>query len=103
MAIKINKTLVTKEGFEVNECFGFLSIFILNDSWSNIAYYKSEADYETGKQSLNIEELPSRCGLAISAPTFWGTTLATDIHNQCIAQIEEVIGAGTCTIVSLEP
>ena len=93
MAIKITKPLVTQEGFAVNECFGFLSIYMLSDSWSNIAYYKSEADYLAGKQSLNIQELPS----------FWGTELATDIHDQCIAQIEAVIGTGTCTIVTLEP
>jgi hypothetical protein len=67
MAILINKPLVTQEGFEVNECFGFLSIYILSDVWANIAYYKSEADFEAGKQSLNIQELPSRCGLTISA------------------------------------
>lgn len=103
MAIKINKTLTTNEGFEVNECFGFLSIFMLGDSWVNLAYYKSEADFASGKQSLNIEELPSRCSLSISATEFWGTTLMTDIHNQCITQIEAVIGAGTCTIETLEP
>lgn len=103
MAIQINKPLVTQEGFAVNECFGFLSIYILSDTWCNIAYYKSEADFNSGKQSLNIQELPSRCGLTISAETFWGTTLATDITNQCITQIEAVIGAGTCTIVTLEP
>jgi len=103
MAIQINKPLVTQEGFEVNECFGFLSIYLLGDQWVNIAYYKSEADYLAGKQSLNIQELPSRCGLNITAETFWGTQLATDITNQCIAQIEAVIGTGTCTIVTLEP
>jgi hypothetical protein len=103
MAILINKPLVTQEGFEVNQCFGFLSIYLLGDAWTNIAYYKSEADYLAGKQSLNIQELPSRCGLTLTAETFWGTQLATDITNQCIAQIEAVIGAGTCTIITLEP
>ena len=29
MAIQINKPLVTQEGFEVNQCFGFLSIYML--------------------------------------------------------------------------
>jgi hypothetical protein len=103
MAIKITKPLVTQEGFEVNECFGFLSIYILGDCWANIAYYKSEADYLAGKQSLNIQELPSRCGLILSAEQFWGNALAADITNQCIAQIEAVIGTGTCTIITLEP
>lgn len=103
MAIKITKPLVTQEGFEVNECFGFLSIYLLSDCWTNIAYYKSEADFEAGKQSLNIQELPSRCGLTLTAQEFWGNALAADITNQCIAQIEAVIGTGTCTIVTLEP
>jgi hypothetical protein len=52
---------------------------------------------------LNIQELPSRCGLTLSAQQFWGNALASDITNQCIAQIEAVIGAGTCTIITLEP
>lgn len=103
MAIQINKPLVTQEGFEVNQCFGFLSIYLLQDSWTNIAYYKSEADYLAGKQSLNIQELPSRCGLTLTAQQFWGNSLAADITNQCIAQIEAVIGTGTCTIITLEP
>jgi len=103
MAIKINKPLVTSEGFTVNETFGFLGIYILNSSWTNIAYYKSEADYLAGKQSLNIPELPSRCGLEISAETFWSKDLATNIHEQCVTQIEAVTGAGTCEIITLEP
>jgi len=103
MAIKINKPLTTSEGFTVNETFGFLGIYILNDSWVNIAYFKSEADYLAGKQSLNIPELPSRCGLALDAQEFWGTDLMTNIHDQCITQIEAVTGAGTCTIITLEP
>ena len=103
MAIQIDKTLVTQEGFVVDQCFGFLSIYILGDCWTNLAYYKSEADYLAGKQSLNIQELPSRCGLTLSAQQFWGNALAADITNQCIAQIEAVIGTGTCTIITLEP
>jgi hypothetical protein len=103
MAIQIDKTLVTQEGFVVDQCFGFLSIYLLDSSWCNIAYYKSEADYQAGKQSLNIQELPSRCGLTLSAQQFWGNALAADITNQCIAQIEAVIGTGTCTIITLEP
>lgn len=103
MAIKVTKDLVTSEGFAVSECFCFLSIYLTNGTWSNCAYYKSEADYEAGKQPLNIQELPTRFDLTISAETFWGTELATDIHNQCITQIEAVIGTGTCEIVTLEP
>jgi hypothetical protein len=102
MAIKVNTPLETSEGFAVNECFGFLNIYILNDSWCNISYFKSEADYLAGKQSLNLPNLPSRVSLDLSAETFWGTELATAIHNTCITDIESVTGAGTCTIVSLE-
>jgi len=102
MAIKITKELTTQEGFVVQECFGFLSIFMLNDSWTNVAYFKSEADYLAGKQPLNIAELPSRVSLDITAEQFWGTTLATDMHDKVKTAVEEVIGENTVTIVTLE-
>lgn len=103
MAIKVNKPLETSEGFTVNECFGFLNIYILNDSWCNISYFKSEADYVAGKQALNLPNLPSRVSLNLDAETFWGTELATAIHETCITDIEAVTGSGTCTIITLEP
>jgi hypothetical protein len=103
MAIKVSTPLETSEGFTVNECFGFLNIYILNDSWCNISYFKSEADYASGKQALNLPNLPSRVSLDLSAETFWGTELATNIHEKCIVDIEAVTGSGTCAIVTLEP
>jgi|LakMenEpi03Aug12_release.lakeMendotaPanAssembly.Ray.scaffolds.fasta_scaffold482944_1 hypothetical protein len=103
MAIKINKPLETSEGFAVDTCFGFLNIYLLNDSWCNISYFKSEADYVAGKQSLNLPNLPSRVSLSLDAETFWGTALAESIHEVCVTDIEAVTGAGTCEIVTLEP
>lgn len=102
MAIKISKELTTQEGFTVTECFGFLSIYLLNDAWTNVSYFKSEADYLAGKQPLNIEELPSRVGLELTAAEFWGTTLASDMHATVKTAVEEVTGADTVTIVTLE-
>ena len=102
MAIKISKELTTQEGFTVSECFGFLSIYLLNDAWTNISYFKSEADYVAGKQALNIEGLPSRVSLEITAEEFWGTSLAADMHADVKAAVEAVTGEGTVTIVTLE-
>jgi hypothetical protein len=102
MAVKISKELTTQEGFVVSECFGFLSIYLLNDSWTNVSYFKSEADYLAGKSPLNIQELPSRVSLEITAEQFWGTTLATDMHEKVKAAVEAVTGEGTVTIVTLE-
>lgn len=102
MAIKISKELTTQEGFTVSECFGFLSIFLLKDGWANINYFKSEADYLAGKQPLSIEELPTRVGLELTPSEFWGSSLATDIHNAVKTAVEEVTGESTVSIVTLE-
>jgi hypothetical protein len=102
MAIKISKELTTQEGFTVSECFGFLSIYLLNDAWTNISYFKSEADYLAGKQPLNIEELPSGVSLELTAAEFWGTSLAANMHADVKTAIEAVIGEGTVTVVTLE-
>ena len=103
MAIKINKVLETSEGFTVNECFGFLNIYLAKDSWCNLSYYKSEFDYLTGKQPLNLQSLPSRVSLIIDSETFWGTDLVETIHEICVADIEAVTGPDTCEIIKLEP
>ena len=102
MAIKISKELTTQEGFTVSECFGFLSIYLLNDAWTNISYFKSEADYLAGKQPLNIEGLPSRVGLELTAAEFWGTSLAADMHADVKTAVEAITGEGTVTVVTLE-
>ena len=102
MAIKISKELTTQEGFTVSECFGFLSIYLLNDAWTNISYFKSEADYLDGKQSLNIAELPSNVRFELTPAEFWGTELATVMHTAVKSAVEEVTGENTVSIVTLE-
>jgi hypothetical protein len=44
MAIQISATITTNEGFVVDSAFAFLNIYLLNDNWVNISYYKSEND-----------------------------------------------------------
>jgi hypothetical protein len=102
MALSINKTLTTAEGFEVSGALGFLNIYLLNDNWVNISYFKSEEDWKAGKQSLNLPELPSRVSTELTVEEFWGDGLATLIHNKCLSKIEEVTGEGTVTIVTTE-
>jgi hypothetical protein len=46
--------------------------------------------------------LPSLVNAELTATEFWGNDLATLIHNKCITAIEEVTGADTCEIVTLE-
>jgi hypothetical protein len=98
MAIQITATITTNEGFVVDSAFAFLNIYLLNDNWVNISYYKSENDWKAGLQSLNVN-LPSRVSTDLTLAEFWGNGLVTLIHNKCIAQIEETTGAGTCEIV----
>lgn len=105
MAIQITKTFETCDGFEVSGLFTFVEIFLTNGRpQANLSYYKNESAYLSGKGGICVtQRLPFSVSLDVSAQDFWGTELATNIHNQCIAEIEKIIGAGTCAIVSLEP
>jgi hypothetical protein len=100
MALNINATITTDEGFEVTNAFGYLNIYILapESNWANISYFKSKADYEANKQPLNVSTLPSNVQTELTSTEFWGDALATTVHNKCIEKIEEVTGADTCTI-----
>lgn len=102
MALSINKTLTTAEGFEVSGALAFLNIYLLNDNWVNLSYFKSEEDWKAGKQSLNLPELPSRVSTDLTVEEFWGPALATLIHEKCQEQIEAVTGEGTVSIVTTE-
>ena len=51
MAIQVNATVTTNEGFVVNSAFAFLNIYLVNSNWVNISYYKSEADWTACAQS----------------------------------------------------
>jgi len=101
MALQINTTLTTDEGFEVTGALGYLNIFILapGSNWVNLSYFKSEADWLAGKAPLNLNGLPSNVQTELTNEEFWGTDLATLIHDKCLAQIEEVTGEGTVVIV----
>ena len=101
MALKINTTVTTDEGFEVSNAFGYLNIFILapESNWVNISYFKSEQDWKDGKQPLNVSELPSQVQTELTSEEFWGNALATLIHDKCKSKIEEVTGDNTTTIV----
>ena len=50
MALQINTTITTDEGFEVSNAFGYLNIYILapQSNWVNLNYYKSEQDWIDG-------------------------------------------------------
>ena len=98
MAIKVNSSITTNEGFVVDGAFAFLNIYLVNSNWVNISYFKSEEDWTAGAQSLNVN-LPSRVGLDLTNEEFWSTELITNIHNKCVAEIEVQTGEGTCTIV----
>ena len=101
MALQINTTMTTNEGFEVSIFFGYLNIYILqpNSNWVNLSYFKSEADWLSGKQPLSIQSLPSVVQTELTSEEFWGDGLTTLIHNKCIQKIEEVTGSETVTIV----
>jgi hypothetical protein len=102
MALSINTSLTTAEGFEVTSAFAFLNIYLINDNWVNISYFKSQEDWVAGKQSLNLPSLPSRVSTNLTVEEFWGDGLMTLIHDKCISEIEIVTGEGTVTIVDTQ-
>ena len=83
MAININATLTTDEGFEVTNPWAYVDIYLIGDNWANVRYYKSKSDYQQGFQPLNINTLPSRVSTDIDNSKFWGTQLADDCGNCC--------------------
>ena len=101
MALSINTTITTDEGFEVSNAIGYLNIYILapGSNWVNLNYYKSEADWQAGKSPLNVNMIPNQVQTELTTEEFWGDSLATLIHNKCLSKIEEVTGAGTVSIL----
>ena len=102
MALSINTTITTDEGFEVSNAFGYLNIFILapQSNWVNLSYFKSEEDWVSGKSPLNVSSLPNQVQTELTSEEFWSTTLATTIHEKCQTEIEAITGAGTVTILT---
>ncbi len=99
MAIQVNATLTTSDGFTVNGAFCYVNIYLVNGSWCNLSYFKSEADWAAGKQPINVD-LPSRVSLDLDATQFWAANLVTNIHETCIAEIETTTGADSCEILT---
>jgi hypothetical protein len=101
MALSINTTITTDEGFEVSNAFGYLNIYILapQSNWVNLSYYKSESDWIEGKSPLNVSTLPNQVQTELTTQEFWSATLALTIHEKCKTQIENVTGLNTVTII----
>lgn len=101
MALQINTTITTDEGFEVSNAFGYLNIFILapNSNWVNLSYFKSEQDWIDGKAPLNVNSLPNQVQTELTTAEFWGDNLALLIHEKCKAKIQETTGENTVTII----
>ena len=101
MALQINTTITTDEGFEVSNAFGYLNIFILapNSNWVNLSYFKSEQDWIDGKAPLNVNSLPNNVQTELTTSEFWGDNLALLIHEKCKAKIEETTGENSVTII----
>ena len=101
MALNINATITTDEGFEVTNAFGYLNIYILapESNWANISYFKSKEDYEANKQPLNVSTLPSNVQTELTAAEFWGDGLITLIHDKCKSKIEETTGESSVEII----
>jgi hypothetical protein len=100
MAIKINTAITTDEGFTVDNAFGYLNIYILapNSNWVNLSYYKSEQDWVDGKSPLNVSSLPNQVQTELTEQEFWGQ-VALVVHEKCVAQIEQVLGEDSVTII----
>ena len=103
MAIQINTTISTDEGFEVTNPWAWVDQFLLNGNWANLQYYKSKADFQQGKQALNVSTLPGNVSTDLTNAEFWGNNLAETFHEKCIAAIEKVTGPDTCTIDKSNP
>ena len=101
MALQINTTITTDEGFEVSNAFCYLNIYILapNSNWVNLSYFKSKQDWVDGKTPLNINSLPNNIQTELTTADFWGNQLALIIHQKCQSQIETITGLGTVSII----
>jgi hypothetical protein len=101
MALKINTTITTDEGFEVSNAFGYLNIFILapQSNWVNLSYFKSQQDWIDGKAPLNVNSLPNQVQTELTTEEFWGDKLTLLIHEKCKAKIQEVTGENSVTIL----
>lgn len=100
MALNINTTITTDEGFEVSNAFGYLNIFILapQSNWVNLSYFKSKQDWLDGKAPLNISALPNQVQTELTEEEFWGEVTMI-VHEKCKVKIEEVTGLNSVEII----
>lgn len=100
MAIQINTTQTTPEGFNVTP-FVFLNLMMISTSYqrANLIYYKDQSSFEQGNAPLNFPNLPSSIDIKLTSQEFWGNNLMELIHQRVITELEPVVGQ--CTIVTL--
>lgn len=103
MAIQINATLITDEGFEVQNPYCWVDQYLLNSNWANLRYYKSKEDFAAGFSALNIITMPAMVETGVTNAEFWGDDLATVFTQKCVDAIEAVLGPDTCTIDKTNP
>lgn len=98
MAIQVNTTVQTSDGFEVQP-FCFLDIQLYQPfSRALISYYKNQEAYVSGSSQVNIN-LPSLVEVPLTSEEFFGPNLAMIIHEKAVEAIEAQTGPGTCVIV----
>lgn len=98
MAIQVNTTVQTTDGFEVQP-FCFLDIQLYQPfSRAILTYWKSKDAYLSGLAAVSVN-LPTIAEVALTSEEFFGPNLATLIHEKAVEMIEEQTGAGTCVIV----
>lgn len=98
MAIQVNTTVQTSDGFEVQP-FCFLDIQLYQPfSRAIMSYWKSKDAYLSGLAAVSVN-LPTIAEVELTSGEFFGPNLATLIHEKAIEMIEEITGPGTCVIV----
>lgn len=96
--ININTTVQTKSGLEVTNPVAFLNpSFRDGGAIIVITYYKDVDAIRSGKESLELVDLPKIHRTDLTVEEFFGQVMMT-LHNSVATRIEEVTGAGTTTL-----
>lgn len=100
MALKINTTIETQEGFTTDKAIVFLDIFLVQGpQYVNMMYFASLEAFQSGKPPITPANIATQVFFKMPANVFWGDQLATDIHDICKAEIEKVTGPNTVSII----
>ena len=98
MAIQINTTVQTTDGFDVQP-FCFLDIQLYQPfSRAILSYYKNQQSFSAGSTTVNVP-LPTLVEVPLTSAEFFGPNLAMLIHQKAVELIEQQTGPGTCVIV----